>query len=751
MKTSFVILAKLSILIPISVPAQSHKAPLDYVNPAIGGVSLLLSTTKPIVQLPHDYPQVTPVLNPGLNDSYLATKVYGFPAGAIVLMPGIGSVKTDPDEIASDFDRDFETRTPYFYQVLLDDYGIETSFTAGHFSVFYRFKYSGTDTNLINVMMADSGTIRIISQTEIEGSTEVNDVPYYFYLKFSEPFGDAKSWDYGGVPDSRTEIEGRKIGITLVFTRSKERMIQVKSGLSFISLDQARKNLGESIHGWDFEKRIQETKSAWERLLGKIEVKGGTDKEKTIFYTSLYRAEQNMTDITEDGKYYSGYDHAVHDSHGRDFYTDDQLWDTFRCEHPLQLLLDPIQQEDIIQSYIRMYEEWGWLPLFPRIYGEFPAMIGQHANALIADAYFKGYRDFDVAKAYEAMKKEAMRATMLPWRNGIMDMLDSIYLEKGYFPALKEGETETNPNVHPFERRQAVSVTLETAYDDWCLAMMAKELGHSDDYGYFLKRAYNYKKVFDTTIGFMAPKTADGEWVKGFDPTLPSGPGGRDYFSECNSWIYTFSVMHDMTGLIQLFGGRKEFLSKLDSLFEAQYGGIWKYSFLGKFPDMTGLIGNYAQGNEPSFHIPYIYDFAGEPWKAQKIIREILEVWYNDSPLGIPGDDDLGAMGSWYVFSSMGFYPFCPGASYYVIGSPIFKEVTIHLAGGNSFDIKADNVSIQNKYIESATLNGKPLMKPWFTQEDLAHGGILELQMGPRPNKSWGSAPEDAPPSMSDK
>ncbi len=281
------------------------------------------------------------------------------------------------------------------------------------------------------------------------------------------------------------------------------------------------------------------------------------------------------------------------------------------------------------------------------------------------------------------------------------------------------------------------------------LLRMAKALGHMEDYKYFIKRAYDYKNVFNTSTGFMSPRSADGEWIKGFNPILPSGPGGRDYFSECNAWIWTFNVQHDAAGLIDLFGGRRPFLIKLDSLFEVQYGGMWKYSFLAKFPDMTGLIGNYAQGNEPSFHIPYLYDFAGEPWKAQKILRQIMDVWYNDVPLGLSGDDDKGSLGAWYVFSAMGFYPFSPGEPYYVIGSPLFSNTIIHLDNEKTFTINAEDVSVQNKYIQSANLNGKQLLKPWFSQQDMENGGTLKLQMGPRPNKDWGSTPDDAPPSMS--
>ncbi|MCL5035374.1 MAG: GH92 family glycosyl hydrolase [Bacteroidetes bacterium] len=750
MKNAFYVCLTGLLLILGSVAfADSPREPVDFVRPDIGGISLLLTTTRPMVQLPHGYPQVTPVLNPGITDSYLATKIYGFPAGGVSIMPDTGSIRTDPGQIASSFDRDFETRTPYYYKGLLGSYDIEASYTVGHFAIFYRFGFPSKGERHISIMMDDKGWMQVVSPTLVQGSTTIHEVPYYFYLEFSQPIEGVSSWHYEGEPGNERRMEGERIGFTLNFDGSGGKLVEVKAGLSFISLRQAERNLNESVHEWDFESRKEQTKAAWNNLLGKIRVEGGTEKQKTIFYTSLYRAEENMMNITEDGRYYSGFDHKVHFSHGRDFYTHDQLWDTFRCEHPLQLLLDPKQQEDMIQSLVRMYEQWGWLPSFPRVWGEFAAMIGDHADELIADTYFKGYRDFDVEKAYEAMKKEALHATMLPWRRGPMTDLGRTYLEKGFFPALKEGEQETNPEVHPFERRQAVSVTLEASYDDWCIAQMAKALGHTADYELFMKMAHNYRNVFNKSNGFMAPKSADGEWVKEFNPILPSGPGGRDYYAECNAWVWTFNVPQDVAGLIDLYGGRKPFLVKLDSLFEVQYGGDSKYTFLAKFPDMTGLIGNYAQGNEPSFDIAYMYDFAGEPWKTQKMIREIMEAWYNDTPLGLPGDDDQGAMGAWYVFSAMGFYPFCPGAPYYVIGTPIFRRTTIRLSNGKTFTIIAHNVSVRHKYIQSATLNGKPLDKPWFTQMDIENGGVLELQMGPRPNRKWGSADGDAPPSMS--
>jgi predicted alpha-1,2-mannosidase len=409
-----------------------------------------------------------------------------------------------------------------------------------------------------------------------------------------------------------------------------------------------------------------------------------------------------MNDITEDGRYFSGYDHAVHDAQGHDFYIDDGLWDTYRSLHPLQLLLDPRQQEDMIRSYLRMYEQSGWMPSFPSAAGEQAVMIGHHSAALILDTFEKGYRDFNVEEAYEAMKKNATEATMLPWSRGPLTSLDRVYFDKGFFPALVAGESESVAEVTP-ERRQAVSVTLENAYDDWCVAQLAR----------------NYERVFNPAIGLMAPRSSNGEWVANFDPKLGGGQGGRDYFTEVNSWIYTFHVQHDVAGLIGAIGGPDAFNAKLDRMFVEQYGTS-KFHFLDQFPDATGLVGQYAQGNEPSFHIPYLYDFSGQPWKTQRRVRELMDVWYGDGPLGIPGDDDGGATSSWYVLSAIGFYPVCPGSPVYEIGSPIFENSTIQLGNGKAFTIQANNVSARNKYIQSARLNGKPLTRPWFRHDEIS-------------------------------
>jgi predicted alpha-1,2-mannosidase len=566
----------------------------------------------------------------------------------------------------------------------------------------------------------------------------------YFYAEFSHPPHSWQTWKNGSLTQGASQ-SGDGIGFVTDDATTKDETIEVRVGISYISVDQARNNLNREIPNWTFDQVKAATRTEWNRALGGIETTGGTEKQKTIFYTALYRSLERMTDITEDGKYFSGYDHKVHDADGHDFYIDDGLWDTYRSLHPLQLLLNAQQQEDMIRSYLRMYEQSGWLPSFPSVAGEQAAMIGHHADEVILDTYEKGYRDFDVNEAYAAMRKNATEATLLPWRRGPLTSLDHVYFDKGFFPALAYGEHETVSEVTA-EKRQAVSVTIENSYDDWCVAQLAKELGKQDDEAYFSKLALNYRNVFNPTINFMAPKSADGAWVTPFDPKLGGGQGGRDYFTEVNAWLYTFGVQHNVEDIIHLVGGRSAFNAKLDQLFVEQYGTT-KFAFLGQFPDATGLVGLYAQGNEPSFHIPYLYDFSGEPWKTQFRVRQLMDVWYGDDSHGIPGDDDGGETSSWYVLSAIGFYPVTPGNPVYEIGSPIFAKSVIRMGNGKKFIIIADQVSAQNKYVQSARLNSQPLEKPWFRHADIANGGTLVLEMGNKPNPQWGSAASDAPPS----
>jgi len=744
-----------------SALAQGHrqKEPVDYVSPNVGGIGQLLTPTIPYVQRPHGMVRLAPITTPGITDRYLADKIYGFPIGAATLMASNGEADTRPETYASDFDHDFETATPYYYEADLQTWGIQSEFTATDQAAYYRFTFPASPHAHLTLYEGDDAKLEVIGEDTVQGSQKIvgtvgktsdtgKETREYFYAKISRPINSYQTWKMNDLSHA-AEQTGDNIGIVTDIATTAGEQIEVRVGISYISTEQARKNLEREIPRWTFDQVKSQTRTVWNDTLAGIEVAGGTESQRTIFYTALYRSLGRMTDITEDGKYYSGYDHAVHEANGHDFYIDDGLWDTYRSLHPLQLLLNARQQEDMVRSYLRMYEQGGWLPSFPSVAGEQAVMIGHHAAPFILDLYAKGYRDFDVEEAYAAIRKNSLEATKLPWNRGPLTSLDRVYFEKGFFPALDWGQSETVPEVTP-ERRQAVSVTIESSYDDWSAAELARALGKKQDAEYFGKLARNYQNVFNADIGFMAPKDADGKWVEHFDPKLGGGQGGRAYFTEVDSWLYTFGVQQDVAGVIHLFGGRQAFNDKLDRLFVEQYGTS-KFAFLGQFPDATGLVGLYAQGNEPSFHIPYLYDFSGQPWKTQQRVRQLMDVWYGDGPTGIPGDDDGGETSSWYVLSALGFYPVCPGSPVYEIGSPIFSKSVIRLGPGKLFTIVADHVSARNKYIQSAELNGKPLDKAWFSHSAIANGGTLVLEMGDTPNTKWGSGPEDAPPSMSNE
>jgi predicted alpha-1,2-mannosidase len=747
----------LAALALLSLEAYAAKGPVDYVDPNIGGIGQLLTATIPFVQWPHGMSRLAPVTTPGITDRYLADKIYGFPAGPALLMVSTGEAKTQAEVYASDFDHDFEAATPYYYAANLESWGVHAEFTASREAAYYRFTFPAAQHAHLALSLEKGSQIEVAAANAMQGSQRLDGpvgrlvhadgvTTEYFYAEFSRPLGSYQTWS-GSELSHATKQSGDHIGFVSDTETKAGEQIEVRVGISYISAEQAKQNLEREIPEWNFVKIKADTREQWNKALGSIDTVGGTERQRTIFYTALWRSLGRMTDITEDGRYFSGYDYKVHDADGHDFYVDDGMWDTYRSMHPLQVLLDGHGQEDMVRSYIRMYEQSGWMPSFPSVAGDQQVMIGHHASPMILDLYNKGYRDFDVEAAYAAMKKNATQTSLLPWNRGPLTSLDKVYFDKGFFPALAKGEKETVSAVTG-ELRQAVSVTIENSYDDWSVAELAKVLGKQKDAAYFDKLAHNYANVFNPAIGFMAPKSADGQWVADFDPKLGGGQGGRDYFTEVDSWLYTFGVQHDVAGVIHLMGGRDAFNDKLDRLFVEQYGTS-KFRFLNQFPDATGLVGLYAQGNEPSFHIPYLYDFSGQPWKTQKRVRQLMDVWYTDGPLGIPGDDDGGETSSWYVFSAMGFYPVCPGSPVYEIGSPIFEKSAIRMGNGKEFSIVAHHVSAQNKYIQSAMLNGAPLNRPWFKHSEIAEGATLVLEMGDKPNLKWGSAPEDAPPSMS--
>ena len=395
-----------------------------------------------------------------------------------------------------------------------------------------------------------------------------------------------------------------------------------------------------------------------------------------------------------------------------------------------------------------MAEQMGdmWMPTFPEITGDSRRMNSNHAVATVADAYAKGLRGFDLEKAYLVCKKGIEEKTLAPWSGKPAGWLDDFYKKNGYIPALAPGEKETVPEVHHFEKRQPIAVTLGTSYDQWCLSQIAEDLGKKDDAEHYLKCSYNYRNVYNPETQFFHPKDKNGKFIEPFDYRFSGGQGAREYYGENNAWVYRWDVPHNVGDLIAIMGGADRFIENLNQTFREPLGR-GKYSFYAQLPDHTGNVGQFSMANEPSLHIPYLYNYAGQPWMTQKRIRALLKEWFRNDLMGVPGDEDGGGMSAFVAFSSMGFYPVTPGSPTYNIGSPMFPYVKMTLSNGKIFEIIGENCSDENKYIQSATLNGKELNQPWFNHSDIANGGKLVLKMGDKANKAWGSDLKNVPPS----
>jgi predicted alpha-1,2-mannosidase len=560
-----------------------------------------------------------------------------------------------------------------------------------------------------------------------------------------ESFNNMKAFVYGefNAPVTfKAEAKGDQSRVSVSMPGAN--VLEFRYGISFISVEQAKKNLRREIPEWGFDRVKGAAKARWNETLGRIVVEGGTEAQRKVFYTALYRCFERMINISEDGRYYSGFDHQVHQD-ARPFYVDNWLWDTYRALEPLQTLLNPDVEADKIQSYVRMYQQSGVMPTFALVSGNYACMNGNHSAPWFADAWFKGVRNFDLPIAYEGVRKRALEITLLPWRLGPKGPLDEFYAARGYMPALRPGEKETDPQVHPFEKRQPVAVTLENSFDDWNIAHLARVLNKPEDEKLFLQRAANYKNLFRADKGLMWPKDADGKWIEPMDPKFDGGMGGRDFYDENNAYTYTWDVMHDIDGLTALMGGPSKTEANLDQLFRELLGRS-KYAFQAKFPDSTSMAGQFSMGNEPSLAIPYIYNRLGSSWKTQKRIRMLLESFFTDTVQGIPGDEDGGGLSAFVVFSMLGFYPVTPGIPTYDVGSPVFDKATVHLKNGKDFVVLARHNSRENKYVQSIQLNGKPLNQIWFRHADIADGGTLELMMGDVPNTTLGSIGSILPP-----
>lgn len=739
------------LLLILTIVAVQAKEPVDYVNPDIGGISHLLVPTYHTVHLPNSMLRFNPVKSPGISDHYVASRIYGLPINfpghrqkpVMSIMPLLGNLVVDLDAVASDYDHDFETVTPYYYTVLLEENEIYAEFTPHERSAIYRFTFPETAPAHIIIRGEDQVEMTIVDNRTITASELINGTRLFALLKFDQPFKTFGSFAGDKINKSQKNVAGNNAGLTVSFDLP-DKVLQIHYGISYISVEQARANLAEIVDK-SFETVKHNGRTLWNQTLSQIRLSGGTEDQKAVFYTAFYRTFERMVNITEDGRYFSAYDGKIHQD-DRPFYVDDWSWDSYRAHHPLRVFLAPDQQADMIQSYVRMYEQSGWMPSFPQVYGDMGGMIGFHQAAIVADAWFKGIRNFDINTAYAGLLKNAKQGAMLPWREGATTALGDFYRQHGYFPALDPGAPDPVPEVDVFEKRQSVAVTLEHAYDDWCLAQLAGSLGKEEDRDMLLKRGKNYVNVYNPDTGFMSPKREDGTWVEPFDPIKSAGPGCREYFAEVSSYTYSFHVQHDVAGLMTLMGGPQAFVKRLNQLYETPMYGYCRWHQTADIPDGTGMVGQFVMGNEQSFHIPYLYVYAGEAWRTQKRLRMLMDTWFRNDLMGICGDEDGGAMSAWTIFSAMGFYPVTPGKPIYVIGTPLFEEMSIQLPNGGSFIVSAHNNSAQNKYIQSAKLNGKPLNKAWLTHDDIVNGGVLIFEMGPRPNKEWGGT--EPPPSF---
>jgi predicted alpha-1,2-mannosidase len=706
---------------------------LKYVDPQIGGVAPFLEPTKTRMHLPNSMVRMYPD-----RKDYKDDQIKSFPLTTrkhrsdplFSLLPVSGNVSENLVPISA-WDQELEIAHPYYYSTWLEDFNITLEFSPGQKSGFYRFNYGDKELRKLFLKKLNGVDWQLNEDGSLTGTESFEGMNAYAYGVF-----DVKG-DF-----TQVKSGGNTTNSWITWNNTELKQVNFKYGISFISIEQAKNNLEKEIPNWDFDKVKNNAKEKWSNVLNQIEVEGGTEAHRRSFYTALYRSYERMVNITEDGKYYSNYDKKIHKGE-QNFYADDWVWDTFLALHPLRYILQPDMESDMMASYVRMYQQSGWMPQFPQIHGDVPPMNGFHSTIMILDAYRKGIKNFDINVAYEAMKKNALDGTMVPWRLGAASPLDKLALKLGYFPALHPGEKESEPLVDSFEKRQAVAVTLAQSYDDWALAQLAKDLGKDQDYEYFSKTAKNYKNLYWKEKGFFMPKDAAGNWID-IDPKFDGGMGGRDYYDENNGWTYLWNVQQDVLGLQKLMGGRDAFESRLDQMFREGLGRS-VYALNARFPDFTGIVGQFSMGNEPSFHIPYLYNLTKSPWKTQKKIRMLLNTWFKDNIFGIPGDEDGGGMSAFVVFSSMGFYPITPGIPVYTIGSPLFSKIKINLPNGKVFTINAPNCNETNKYIQKASLNGKTLDGPWFTHDDLINGGTLELEMGAHPNKVWGASEENVP------
>jgi predicted alpha-1,2-mannosidase len=642
--------------------------------------------------------------------------------GDVVFMPVTNAFQPGADTIPypwkSTYSHEKETVQPGFYALHIDRYNIDAELTTTERVGFHKYNYNAEgNSNLIIDLKYGTGwdkitggSIEQIDNKSIQGFRFSKgwavDQRVFFYTEFSK---DIKKFEILAENE-----ETGKITALIEFEGNGE--LLAKTAISPVSTDGAKNNLLAEISNWDFEAVRKLATGKWNTELSKIKISTENLADKKTFYTALYHTMIAPSLFNDANGDYRGTDKEVHQNPGHQTYTTFSLWDTYRAAHPLYTMVQPERTNDFINSMLDIYDQQGKLPVWHLHGNETNTMVGYHAIPVIADAYLKGFTGFDAERAFEAMKTSATLD-----ERGI-----NFIKTQGFIPADSTVES--------------VAMALEYAIDDWCIAAMAKAMGKTEDAEIFSKRAKYYQFYFDESIKFMRGKMADGTWRTPFNPI--SSQHRVDDFCEGNSWQYTWLVPHDVEGLIEIHGGEETFITKLDSLFS-----IPSIKVEGASADITGLIGQYAHGNEPSHHISYLYAFAGQQWKTAEKVREICTTMYNDQPDGLCGNEDCGQMSAWYVLSSMGFYPVNPANGVYVFGSPLFNEAEIALQGGTSFKITAENNSKTNLFIQSATLNGEPYKNSFITHKEILKGGELKFVMGNQPNPEFGTAIENRPKS----
>ncbi len=753
-KNNIVLFALLALSFQCTVKDRRNQL-IKYADPIIGtakattasalkhsiGGSELRGQTFPAVGVPHGMTQWTPQTQASETKclpSYYYEKdsIQGFRAshwmsgsctkdyGSVTLMPTSGKYARNPAKRASHFDHGKETSTPAYYAVQLDDYGILAEMTAMSHSgmLQFTFDHQGETRYIIVEANSDSneGYVKVnLKDNEIIGYNPVRRIYQgwgesagfkgYFVIKFSNPI-------------KKIETNNNHSDHNQIVTVSFEPLdkITVQTGLSFTSIEDARKNLLAEIGNYGFTQVRKEAEKQWNAVLGKIQISGGSDDDKIKFYTALYHANllpRIFSDV--DGKYVGfAEDSTIHVAKNFHYYADFSMWDTYRALDPLLCITEPKAVGDMVQSLLMKAKQGGWLPIFPAWNNYTSAMIGDHAIAMICDAYARDIRDFDVDLAWKMMYKNAFvyNIDSASYKSGKGRRALDTYLKYHYLP-LEEKVPDS------FHKEEQVSRTLEYAFDDFTLGQFAKSLGKDSAYQILMQRAKNWTNVFDTTTGYVRGRYVNGSWIEPFEPNATRAR----FITEGSPFQYTWYVPQDVYGLMNKMGGKSRFIQRLDTLFNQGY---------------------YWHGNEPGHQIVYLYPYAGEAWKTQQWVKTIIDEEYDTGPGGLSGNEDAGQMSAWLVLSMMGFYPVCPGTPYYIIGAPAFDEITINLPDDRQFRIEAKDRSKGNIYIQSAMLNGVPFNRAWLKHDEIMKGGELVFEMGPEPNKSWASDKESLPPDL---